>query len=96
MSHAPPLRSAAAVTRRFVSEVLAKAPSRLEAKVASQDGMPLLCAVEAALAAIVSKPTVQELVWLSGAPRPGVHVLRLQAFGPGDELLAEAVHQFEG
>ena len=96
MSQSPPLKSAAAATRAAVAEVLAKAPSRLEAKVASQDGMPLLCAVEAALAAILAKPTVQELVWLSGAPRPGVHLLRLQAFGPENELLAEAVHQFEG
>jgi len=29
-------------------------------------------------------------------PRPGLHVLRLQAFAPDNTLLGEAVHEFAG
>src|SRR3974390_905420 len=87
-----PLQSVSAATRRFVAQL--KAPCRVEARVASQDGVPLLCAVEAALAAALARPAAQELVWLSGAPKPGLHVLRLQAFGPDNALLGEATHEF--
>jgi len=89
-----PLQSVLAATRSFLAGLTAGAPCRVEAKVASPDGMPLLCAVETALAAVLSRPATQELVWLSGAAKPGVHVLKLQAFGPDNSLLGEAVHEF--
>ena len=92
MSQPLPLQSVSAATLSFVAEL--EAPCRVEAKVASADGVPLLCAVEAALAKTLLAPATQELVWLSGAPRPGLHVLRLQAFGPDNKLLGEAVHEF--
>ena len=87
-----PLQSVSAATRRFVARL--EAPCRVEARVASRDGMRLLCAVEAALGAAPARPATQELVWLSGAPRPGVHFLRLQAFAPDNRLLGEAVHEW--
>ncbi len=89
------LQSVSAAVESFVADIHTQLPCRVEAKVASQDGMPLLCAVEAALGAALARPATQELVWLSGAPKPGAHVLRLQAFGPDNELLAEAMHEFE-
>jgi hypothetical protein len=89
-----PLQSVSAAATSFVEGVLAKAPLRVEAKVASLDGMPLLCAVEEALGAVLTRRTAQELVWLSTAPQPGVHVLQLQAFGADNTLLGEAVHEF--
>jgi hypothetical protein len=91
-----PLQSVVDATCAFVAGVRANLPCRLEAKVSSPQGMPLLCAVEAALAQSLPRPAAQELVWLSGAPRAGAHVLQLQPFGPGNELLAEAVHEFGG
>ena len=94
LSHPLPLQSVSAATHRFVARF--EAPCRVEAKVASPDGMRLLCAVEAALGAALARPAIQELVWLSGAPRPGLHVLRLQAFAPDNTLLGEAVHEFAG
>jgi|WetSurMetagenome_2_1015567.scaffolds.fasta_scaffold132511_1 hypothetical protein len=93
-SQALPLTSASAAATSFVEAVLAKAPLRVEAKVSSRDGIPLLCAVEAALGAALTRRTAQELVWLSNAPEPGVHVLQLQAFGADNTLLDEAVHEF--
>ena len=53
------------------------APFRLEAKVSSVDGMPLLCAIEAALGQAPAKPATQELVWLNEAPASGAHVLEV-------------------
>lgn len=91
-----PLQSVSAATRSFLAGLTSKALCRVEAKVASPDGMPLLCAVETALAAVLSRPVTQELVWLSGAAKSGVHVLKLQAFGPDNSLLGEAVHEFAG
>lgn len=88
-----PLSSVAAAAGSFVAD-LAASPCRVEAKVASHDGMPLLCAVEAVLARALTRPTAQELVWLSHAPTTGAHVLHLQAFGPDNQLLAEARHEF--
>jgi len=96
MPQSLPLKSVAEATRRFVAGVGRTPPRRLEAKVSSPNGLPLLCAVEAVLDQAPARPAVQELVWLSGALRPGAHVLRLQAFGPDNELLAEAVHEFDG
>ena len=89
-----PLKCVAAATGRFVAEVRASEPFRLEAKVSSPDGMPLLCAIEAALGQARRKPATQELVWLNGAPSSGAHVLHLRAFGPDNALLAEAHHEF--
>lgn len=89
-----PLKSVAAVTERFLAGVHARSPHRLEAKVSSADGMPLLCAVEAVLGRALARSVSQELVWLNGAPASGAHVLQLQAFGPGNVLLAEARHEF--
>lgn len=94
MPHPLPLQSVEDATCAFVAGVGARLPCRLEAKVSSHEGMPLLCAVEAALSQSVPRLAAQELVWLSGAPRSGAHVLQLQAFGPDNELLAEAVHEF--
>ena len=94
MSKSLSLPAVAVLTESFVAAVSAKAPLRVEAKVSSQDGMPLLCAVEAALGAILPRATAQELVWLSGAAEPGAHVLRLQAFGADNQLLGEAMHEF--
>ncbi len=89
-----PLRSFADATDSFVAGVLARGPLRLEAKVSSADGMPLLCAVEAALGEALPRPVTQELVWLNGAPASGAHVLQLKAFGPDNTVLAEARHEF--
>jgi hypothetical protein len=89
-----PLECVTAATGRFVAELRAAALFRLEAKVSSPDGMPLLCAIEAALGEALAKPVTQELVWLNGAPTPGAHVLHLRAFGPEGVLLAEARHEF--
>lgn len=89
-----PLNSVAAATDRFVEGLRAQLPLRLEAKVSSADGMPLLCAVEAVLGQALPKSTAQELVWLNGAPQSGTHVLQLQAFGAGNVLLAQARHEF--
>ena len=94
MSESLPLRSVAEATDSFVADVLVKALVRLEAKVSSADGMPLLCAVEAALGQGLQRPVTQELIWLNGAPASGVHVLQLKAFGPDNILLAEARHEF--
>jgi hypothetical protein len=89
-----PLKSVAAATGSFVAGLHDRAPRRLEAKVSSADGMPLLCAVEAVLGETLPKSIAQELVWLNGAPASGAHVLQLQAFGPDNVLLAEARHEF--
>lgn len=93
MSHSLPLQSVSAATQRFVARIR-PAAHRVEAKVASRDGLKLLCAVEAVLAGALLRPATQELVWLSGAPKPGFHVLKLQAFGSDNTLLGEAVHEF--
>jgi len=87
-----PLSSFADATGRFVADV--GAPFRLEAKVSSADGMPLLCAIEAALGQAPARPATQELVWLNERPAPGAHVLQLKAFGADNSLLAEARHEF--
>jgi hypothetical protein len=98
LSHAQSrsLPDVADATARFVASVRAQAPRRIEAKVCSRDGMPLLCAVEAILGTDLPRATAQELVWLSGAAKPGAHVLQLQAFGADNQLLAEAQHEFLG
>lgn len=92
MSDSLPLNSVAVVTGRFVADV--SAPFRLEAKVSSADGMPLLCAIEAALGQALQRPATQELVWLNERPALGSHVLQLKAFGADNTLLAEARHEF--
>ena len=89
-----PLQSVADATDIFVADVLAQSPLRVEAKVSSADGMPLLCAVEAAFGQALPRPVTQELVWLNEAPPSGAHVLQLRAFGPDNALLAEARHEF--
>ena len=81
--------------QRMGTEIIRDAEG-IEAKVASCDGMPLLCAVETVLGDALPKRVTQELVWLSGAPKAGAHVLQLQAFGPHNVLLAEARHEFGG
>jgi hypothetical protein len=90
-----PFQSVSEAVESFVADIHPQAPCRVEAKVASHDGMPLLCAVEAALGAALARPATHELVWLSGAAKAGAHILRLQAYGPDNELLAEALHEFE-
>ncbi len=95
MSQSLPLKSVVAATGSFIDDLRAEAPFRLEAKVSSADGMPLLCAIEAVLGRTLPGSASQELVWLNGAPEPDAHVLHLRAFGPGNVLLAEARHEFE-
>jgi hypothetical protein len=90
-----PLTSVCEATKGFLAEVLVKIPQRVEAKVCSEDGVSVLCAVEEVFAALLSRATTQELVWLSRPPKPGVHVLRLKAFAADNALLGEAVHEFE-
>ncbi len=94
MSQLLPLKSVADATENFLAEVKPRSPRRLEARVSSAEGMPLLCVVEAALGRALPRPVTQELVWLNGAPAPGSHVLQLRAFGPDNTLLAEAHHEF--
>ena len=94
MSQFLPLEPVSVATGSFVADVLAQAPVRLEAKVSSADGLPLLCAVEQVLGRTLERSTAQELVWLNEAPASGVHVLHLRAFGPDNALLAQARHEF--
>jgi hypothetical protein len=94
MPNSPPLNEAAQATRSFLSSLASHRPERVEAKVASAAGMPLLCAVEAALAEALPAKTTQELMWLAGAPEGGVHRLWLLAYGAGNELLAKSAHEF--
>jgi hypothetical protein len=94
MSQSLPLEPVAAATDSFVADVLSQSPVRLEAKVSSADGMPLLCVVEQVLGRTLARSTAQELVWLNGAPASGAHVLQLRAFGPEGALLAQAQHEF--
>ncbi len=94
--HAAKEKAVRQATLDFVSGVLAAGPARLEARVSSREGMPLLCSVEAALAQSLPRSAAQELVWLKDLPPSGLDVLRLQAFGADRRLLAEAVHEFAG
>lgn len=94
MSQSLPLQPVAEAAESFLADLRDHAPRRLEAKVSSADGMPLLCAVEAVFDRVLPKSTAQELVWLNGAPAAGAHRLQLQAFGAGNVLLAEARHEF--
>ena len=93
MAQSPDLDPVLATTLSFVG-ALAACPSRLEARVASREGMALLQRVETALAQAAPKPAARELMWLSDQPPAGLHVLRLRAFGPGSELLAETTYEF--
>jgi hypothetical protein len=83
-----------ATTLDFLGGLAAK-PSRLEARIAAQEGMPLLCLVEAALAQGLETAADRELVWLSGAPPAGRNVLSLRALGADRALLAELTHEFQ-
>ncbi|MDE2486047.1 MAG: hypothetical protein KGO51_01500 [Alphaproteobacteria bacterium] len=89
------LTEAAAATRRFLDDLKPWRPARLEVKVSSPDGMPLLCAVEAVLE---EKPLAwdnRELVWLAATAEGDVHRLQLMAYAAGgNELLAQAAHEF--
>jgi hypothetical protein len=96
MLHSPKDHAVREATLDFVSGVPDAALVRLEARVSSHEGMPLLCSVEAALAQSLPRSATQELVWLRDLPPSGLSVLRLQAFGANRELLAEAVHEFAG
>ena len=95
MSQPLPLQRVSALTQSFVAEIRAKAPSRVEAKVTSQNGMPLLCAVEAVFGTSLSKATSHELVWLGGVSEPGRHVLKLRAFQSDNLIVGEAEHELE-
>jgi hypothetical protein len=95
MSQSLPLQLASAFTEHFLAEVLPKAPSRVEAEVSSQDGMPLLCAIEAVLGATLARTTSQELVWLGNASAPGRHVIKLRAFQSDNVVVGEVVHELE-
>ncbi|HEY8616197.1 hypothetical protein [Phenylobacterium sp.] len=94
MTHPLPLADVEAATRRFIEDLAPARAHRVEAKVAGASGMPVLCAVEAGLAEALPERAAQELVWLTGAPADGVHRLTLCAWGDGNELLAQAAHEF--
>ncbi len=94
MDRPSPSDAIVAVTRDFVRNLAPNRLHRVEAQVASPDGMLLLCAVESALAETLTARPAQELVWLSGAPSAGVHRLTLSAYGSQHELLVEAAHEF--
>ena len=94
MSKSPLLDAVAEATAKFCED--ARSPRRIEVEVASREGMPLLCAVEAALRAGVPGPAPKELVWLSGGAEAGAHRLTLRAYGEEGRLIAEAAHAFEG
>lgn len=95
-SPGPAAADAADAADAFVTQVRAHAPSRVEVRVESRNGMPLLCAVEAVLSRALPRPgTIHELIWLTGAPRAGGHVLSLQAFGRDNQTLAKAVVALE-
>ena len=64
MSHNPPLEEIAQATRAFVRALAPERPRRVEAAVAGPAGMPLLCAVERALAEALPGKAAQELVQL--------------------------------
>ena len=96
MSKPTLLEAVAEATESFAAMAVRGALHRIEVKVASRNGMPLLCAVEAALRARVAGPAPKELVWLSGGVAEGAHHLQLRAFAEGGGLIAEAVHAFEG
>lgn len=83
-----------ATTLAFV-DGLSDRPARVEVRVASREGMPLLCLAESALAKAPGASPVLELVWLSDAPPAGHDVLQLRAFGADRALLAEARHEFD-
>lgn len=82
-----------ATTLDFVG-ALSDRPARVEVRIASREGMPLLCLAEAALVQAAGKSPALELVWLSDAPPAGRDVLQLRAFGADRALLAEARHEF--
>jgi hypothetical protein len=88
------LEAVATATSDFAHRVAPHRPDRVEAQIASADGMPLLCAVEAALANCLPARPVQELVWLTAGPARGVHRLRLVAYISESGTLAEADHEF--
>jgi hypothetical protein len=92
--HHQTLESVAAATRDFVHNVARQGLGRIVAQVAGHDGMPVLCAVEAALADSLPDRATQELIWLTGGPARGVHRLRLVAYGDGGDLLAESAREF--
>jgi hypothetical protein len=94
-SKSPLLEAVAQATERFAARAAGGALHRIEVKVASRNGMPLLCAVEAALRDGVPGAAPRELVWLGGGACGGSHRLQLRAFAVGGGLIAEAVHAFE-
>lgn len=85
---------ASLATETFLASLRTCPPARIQARVASDDGMPLLCAVEAALAQALPAEAELELVWLTEAPEAGVQVLRLRAYAAHNGLLAEVAHEF--
>lgn len=89
-----PIDQASNATKRFVAKLASQPLTRVQVKVASPDGMPLLCAAEAALAEALPAQADRELVWLTGGQQAGVHSLRLVAYAKDNRLLAEALHEF--
>ena len=90
------LEAVAEATQQFAAKAAGAPLHRIEVKVASRNGMPLLCAVEAALRGCAAGPAPKELVWLSGGVLDGAHRLELRAFGEGGRLIAEALYAFDG
>jgi len=88
-----PTDKAASATKRFLAKLASQPLTRVQVKVASPDGMPLLCAAEAALAEVLPARADRELVWLTGGAA-GVHSLQLLAYAEDNRLLAEAAHEF--
>ena len=96
MSSPSPEQAAAEATRRFLHRLPPEGLSRLEAQVSGRRGMPLLCAVEAALAVALPRSAAQELVWLGAPPDACAHLLRLKALGPDGAVLGEEAHELAG
>jgi hypothetical protein len=88
-------RTPAEAAERFAA-ALPAAPARVEVRLDSVQGMPGLCAVEAVLARAWPAGAAKELVWLTRAADADRDQLELRAYGPANELLAEAVHEFRG
>lgn len=82
--------TAAEAARAFAAALPDRSTQRVEAKISGPDGMPLLCAIEAALTEALPGRATHELVWT--AIDAGVQRLRLRAFGDAGEVLAEAEH----
>jgi hypothetical protein len=66
---------------------------RIHARWDGCDGVAVLSAAEAAIAAAWPRAAGRELVWLTGAGATGDKVLRLSARGPDGALIGDAAYR---